>query len=133
MIERDELRRRCIAATAETLALAPDSILESPPDAARFDLWLIPDWDVEDRPRYAPEFASLWSRADDGMLSGLTLDELIAEIWHAGRAPEWIDLSFLDQDGTSNFVEARCSRRLVAHFSDPAPFNVRGPSSRRKS
>ena len=127
MIERDELRRRCIAATAETIACARRFIVEPLPDLARYDLWLVPIWSADGKPEYDPELAALWQRSQDGKLAGLLLERFIDEIWHGGKAPEWIDLAITDEDGKYTYVEARMSRRLVPWFTDPAPFNVRGP------
>ena len=107
---------------------ATQSLLDELPPLHRFDLWLVPHWTDDSQPRFAPEFAGLWARSDLGRITGLTAEEVIAEISHSGRAPEWIDLCVVDEDGHYTYLEARFSRTLANSFAPPlGPFQVRGP------
>jgi hypothetical protein len=136
MITRDELARRLRLATAETIKCARTFVIEPLPDRAIFHPRLVPNWDDDDRPVFDPAFTSYWERSDDGMLANLSDVQLVDELWHEGRAPEWVDLSVIDVDDRATHLEARFSRTLARYFDFPeprtiytevCPFQIKGP------
>jgi hypothetical protein len=136
MIARAELARRLDLATAETIRYAREFVVESLPDRALYTLKLKPTWLEGGAPIYDPEFASYWQRATDGTLAGQSAEQLIAELWHDGRAPEWVDLCVIDVDDASTHIEAMFSRTLTDRlrpvypgdrYHAVIPFQIRGP------
>jgi len=127
VIDRSTFVARLRKSVSEARAFAADVLLDELPAATQYDLWLIPDFPDGETPSYAPEFAAFWQRSKEGRLASATEDEFVDWLWHAGRAPEWIDLGVVDVGEVHAFIEARFSRTLASHFPGNAPFNVRAP------
>jgi len=128
MITRADFVQRLISASSKTTAIALDYLSDVLPSSLLFDLCLVPTWTDTDQPCFAPEFAAFWNGSDRGKRPGLSLDEVVSELWQAGRAPEWVDLGVVDEDGQHTYIEARFSRTLISDFPmGLAPFQTRGP------
>jgi len=141
-VTREEFARRLHAAAVRVLAYARELVVNSVPDEYRFDIRIVPHtqgpW--RDGPLVDPLLLDLWHRSRDGVLRDVTADHAVAELWHDGRVPEWIDISLdaieLPHDDrwrVVSFVELRCSRDLVddaqlwyANEGLP-PFHMLGP------
>jgi len=140
-VTREEFARRLHEATLRALAVARELIANQVPDEVRYDIVIKPHGPGHDGPRVDPLLLDLWQRSGQGTLHEVTAEQAIAELWHAGRIPEWIDtyleaieLPRDDRWRAVSFVELRCSRTLAgddmlwhAHEGVP-PFHVLGPA-----
>jgi hypothetical protein len=139
-VTREEFARRLHEATQSALGYARELLVNEVPDDYRFDIVIKPDW-LPEGPRVAPELMDLWERSGRNVLREVTADQAVAELWHAGRVPEWIDISLDaielprdDQWRVVSFVLLRCSRTLAdddrlwhAHEGLP-PFHMLSPA-----
>jgi hypothetical protein len=137
---RAEFARRLHEAAMRALAFARELVVNDVPDDHRFDLFIKPHGPGHDGPIVDPCLQDLWDRSR-GIARELTVDQVITELWHDGRVPEWIDISLgaieLPRDDrwrVVSFIELHCSRTLVddaglwyANEGAP-PFHIQGPS-----
>jgi hypothetical protein len=129
VLSRDQFGRNLADATRTAIEIARTWVLDELPDAARYDLWLVLG-DERDVPRFDPELASLVGARP----AGLTGEQVIAALWHEGRAPEWIDISVVDVAEGCTYLELRLSRHLSSerrplwYVQDGVPpFHTCGP------
>ena len=137
---REELARRLNAATARVIAYARELVVNQVPDEHRFDIKIIPHGSHHEGPLVDPLLLDLWHRSRHGVLAEQTAEQVVNELWHEERVPEWIDISLdaieLPRDDrwrVVSFIEVRCSRTLVhdaelwyANEGLP-PFHMLGP------
>ncbi len=129
-MKQEVFKERLLEATKRAVSFARDSVIDTVPDEVRYDLLLVPD----DRPtRVAPELEDLWKRSAGGFLPGFTMEQVVAEVWHQERVPEWIDFGVNSVESGVTFVEVRFSRTLsdddgLWHESSGIPpFKIVGP------
>ncbi|HEY5927361.1 MAG TPA: hypothetical protein VIV11_37010 [Kofleriaceae bacterium] len=115
---REEFARRLHEAALRSIAFARELIVNQVPDEYRFDIVIKPHGPEHVGPIVDPHLMDLWKRG--GEARELTVDQAVAELWHDGRVPEWIDISLdaieLPRDDpwrVVSFVQLRCSRDLV--------------------
>ncbi len=133
-MERDEFRRRFVAAYERARDFAREYIEEPLPDAVRFRVELNASYDghAGDDVKLYPEDSAPERHAE---LSDVDAETAFAEVYREGRVPEWINLSVADTTDEHTIVELTvCGRftdddaRLYHQEEGRPPFHVLGPT-----
>ena len=132
-----EFLQRLDAASDQAILFARECVVDTVPDARLFDIAVKPHHDGS----VDPPLDALYRRSRGGVLRDVTREAVVAELWHDGRVPEWIDISVKevgappdDEWGMLTFIELRCSRTIASDDAlwyaptGVAPFHVVGPT-----
>ncbi|MEQ8277009.1 MAG: hypothetical protein RMA76_27580 [Deltaproteobacteria bacterium] len=133
-MERDEFRRRFVAAYTRARDFAREYIEEPLPDAVRFRVELNASYDghADETVRLYPEDSAPERRAE---LADVDAETAFAALYRDGRIPEWINVSVEDATDAHTIVELTvCGRftdddaRLYHQQEGRPPFHVLGPA-----
>lgn len=133
-MERDEFRRRFVAAYERARDFARAYIEEPLPDAVRFRVELNASYDghADETVKLYPEDSAPERRAE---LADVDAETAFATLYRDGRVPEWINLSVEDATDAHTIVELTvCGRftdddaRLYHQQESLPPFHVLGPA-----
>jgi hypothetical protein len=134
-VDRDVFAARFIASAEATWSFARDVVAEELPAALLFRVRLNQSFDG-----YPPEPGEVRFPQDSvrhraAALSKCDARTVVAELWRAGRVPEWINLSVIGETGTATVIEVVCCGRFtddetrLYHVGEGAPpFHVLGPA-----
>ncbi|GAA1891275.1 hypothetical protein [Asanoa iriomotensis] len=110
-MEREVFAARFAAAAERARAVARPMVIEELPEPLTFRLRLNQSYDVGPPRVGEVRFPEDGSPDRAAALHRCDADTVVAELWRAGRVPEWVNLAVVSEDGGSTVVEVlSCGR-----------------------
>ncbi|MFN0020270.1 MAG: hypothetical protein ACKVP0_18570 [Pirellulaceae bacterium] len=129
---RDRFRDLFILATERVLEFTRTFVIQEIPETPRYRVRCNKSHDVAHDGTSLTAFPqdSLPGQEFHGPWTGVAVIDFL---WRDGRVPQWIDVSVVDVEGDTTFIELYCCGRYVAEeermYYSPkmGPFGVKGP------